>query len=120
MDVKRPRWRRFVNRRNREENDRLMRIAVSDNKLPGKKGRLGRRGDGISISDMVTVRKLVKLGKEDRREGIVAATCAYTRAIDRSSRAGYPTILVLTSLANTHAHQSGRRLPHVPIRTPEW
>ncbi len=52
--------------------------------------------------------------------GFVAATCAYTRAIDRSSRAGYRSILVLTSLANTRAGQSERRLPPAPIRTPEW
>ncbi len=50
----------------------------------------------------------------------VAATCAYTRAIDLSSRAGYRSILVLTSLANTRAGQSERRLPPAPIRTPEW
>ncbi len=43
-----------------------------------------------------------------------------TRAIDRSSRAVYRSILVLTSLANTRAGQSGRRLPSAPIRTPEW
>ncbi len=40
----------------------------------------------------------------------VAATCAYTRAIDGSLRAGYRSILVLTSLANTRADQSERRL----------
>ncbi len=50
----------------------------------------------------------------------VAATCAYTRAIDRSSRAGYRSIFLLTSLASTRAGQSGRRLPPVPIRMPEW
>ncbi len=50
----------------------------------------------------------------------VAATCAYTRAIDRSLREGYRSILVLTSLANTRADQSERRLPPAPIRTPEW
>ncbi len=50
----------------------------------------------------------------------VAATCAYTRAIDRSLRAGYRSILVLTSLANTRADQSERRLPPAPVRTPEW
>ncbi len=77
---------------------------------------MGRRGDGISISDMVTVRKLAKLGKEDRREGIADATCA----INRSPRAGYRSILVLTSLANTRAGQSERRLPPAPIKTPEW
>ncbi len=49
----------------------------------------------------------------------VAATSAYTRAIDRSLRAGYRSILVLTSLANTRADQSERRLPP-PVRTPEW
>ncbi len=31
---------------------------------------------------------------------VVGATCAYTRAVDRSSHAGYRSILVLTSLAN--------------------
>ncbi len=51
---------------------------------------------------------------------IVASTGAYTRAIDRSLRAGYRSILVLTSLANTRADQSERRLPPAPIRTPEW
>ncbi len=50
----------------------------------------------------------------------LAAICAYTRAIDRSSRAGYRSILVLTSLANTCAGQSERRSPPAPIRTPEW
>ncbi len=50
----------------------------------------------------------------------VTATCAYTRAIDRSSCAGYRSILVLTSLANTRDGQSERRLPPAPIRTPEW
>ncbi len=35
-----------------------------------------------------------------------AATCAYVRAIDRSSRAGNRSILVLTSLVNTRAGQS--------------
>ncbi len=50
----------------------------------------------------------------------VAATCAYTRAIDLSSRAGYRSILVITSLANTRAGQSERRIPPVPITTPEW
>ncbi len=51
---------------------------------------------------------------------LVAATCAYTRAIDRSSRAGFRSILVLTSLANTRAGLSERRFPPAPIRTPEW
>ncbi len=50
----------------------------------------------------------------------VAATCAYTRAIDRSSRVGYRSILVLTSLANTCAGQPERCLPPAPIRMPEW
>ncbi len=50
----------------------------------------------------------------------VAATCAYTRAIDHSLRAGYRSILVLTSLAYTRADQSERRLPPAPIRPPEW
>ncbi len=54
------------------------------------------------------------------KEDIVAATCAYTRAIDRSSRAGYRSIFLLTALANTRAGQSGRRLPPAPIRMPEW
>ncbi len=45
----------------------------------------------------------------------VVATCAYTRAIDCSSRAGYRSILVLTSLANTCAGQSKRRSPPAPI-----
>ncbi len=63
-----------------------------------------------------------RLNVDSRRltvEAFVAATCAYTRAIDRSSRAGYRSILVLTSLANRRADQSERRLPPVPIRTPE-
>ncbi len=51
--------------------------------------------------------------------GFVAATCAYTRAIDRSLRAGYRLILVLTLLTNTRADQSERCLPPAPIRTPE-
>ncbi len=55
-----------------------------------------------------------------KSEKIVAATCAYTRAIDRSLRAGYRSILVLTSLANTRAGQSERRLRPAPLRTPEW
>ncbi len=42
-----------------------------------------------------------------------------TRAIDRSSRVGYRSILVLTSLANTRAVQSERRIPPAPIRAPE-
>ncbi len=50
----------------------------------------------------------------------LAATCAFTRAIDRSSCAGYRSILVLTSLANTRTGQSERRSPPAPIRTPEW
>ncbi len=37
-----------------------------------------------------------------------------------SLRAGFRTIFVLTSLANTRAGQSERRVPPVPIRTPEW
>ncbi len=52
--------------------------------------------------------------------GLVAATCPCTRAIDRSSQAGYRSILVLTSLANTRADQCERGLPPAPIRTPEW
>ncbi len=54
------------------------------------------------------------------RAGSVASTCAYTRAIDRSSREGYRSIFLLTSLANTRACQSERRLPSVPIKTLEW
>ncbi len=50
----------------------------------------------------------------------LAAPCPCTRAIDRSSRAGYRSILVLTSLANTRAGQSECRYPPAPIRTPEW
>ncbi len=50
----------------------------------------------------------------------VAATYTYPRAIDRSLRAGYRSILMLTSLANTRADQSERRLPPAPIRTREW
>ncbi len=42
-----------------------------------------------------------------------AAACPYTRAIDRSSQAGYRSILVPMSLAYTH-------VPPAPIRTPEW
>ncbi len=41
-------------------------------------------------------------------------------AIDRSSRAGYRSIPVLTSLPNTRPGQSERRVPPAPIRTPEW
>ncbi len=44
---------------------------------------------------------------------VVAATFAYTRAIDRSSRAGYRSILLLTSLANTRADQSERLPTHL-------
>ncbi len=54
------------------------------------------------------------------RQALVASTCAYTRAIDLSSRAGYRSIFVLTSLANTCTGQSERRSPPAPIRTPEW
>ncbi len=49
-----------------------------------------------------------------------AATCAFMPAIERSSRVGYRSILVLTSLANTRAGQSERRLPPAPIRMTEW
>ncbi len=48
------------------------------------------------------------LGADPIRKGSVAVTCAYTLAIDRSSRAGHRSILVLTSFANTRAGQSGR------------
>ncbi len=47
------------------------------------------------------------------------AACPYTRAIDRSSHAGYRSILVLTSLAYTRSGQSERRVPSAPIRMPE-
>ncbi len=50
----------------------------------------------------------------------VAAACANTRIIDRSSCVGYRSILVLTSLANTRADQSKCRLRPAPIRTTEW
>ncbi len=63
---------------------------------------------------MVKIPHLLQFG------GVVAATCAYTRAIDRSSRAGYRSILVLTSSASTRAGQSERRLPPAPIGMPEW
>ncbi len=46
------------------------------------------------------------ISKCEKIASFVAATCAYTHAIDRSSRAGYRSILVLTSLANTRAGQS--------------
>ncbi len=54
--------------------------------------------------------------------GPVVASChlSRTRAIDRSSRAGYRSILVLTLLANMHAGLSERRVPPAPIKTPEW
>ncbi len=52
--------------------------------------------------------------------GMLAATCLCTCAIDRSSRAGYRSTLLLTSLANTCAGQSERHVPPAPIRTPEW
>ncbi len=52
--------------------------------------------------------------------GQLASTCPCTRAIDRSSRVGYRLILVLTSLANTRAGQSERRIPPTSIRTPDW
>ncbi len=50
----------------------------------------------------------------------LAATCLCTRAIDRSSHAGYRSVLVLTLLDNTRTGQSERRVPPAPIRTPEW
>ncbi len=50
----------------------------------------------------------------------LAATCPCTRAIDRSSRAVYRSILGVTSLTNTRVGQSERRIPPAPIRTPEW
>ncbi len=50
----------------------------------------------------------------------VAATCAYTHAIERSSRAGYQSILVFTSLAKTCAGQSEHHSQPSPIRMPEW
>ncbi len=50
----------------------------------------------------------------------LAATYPCTRAIDRSLRADYQSILVLTSLANTRAGQSERPVPPAPIITPEW
>ncbi len=37
-----------------------------------------------------------------------------------SLHAGYRSVLVLTSLANTRAGQSELRDPPAPIRTPEW
>ncbi len=37
-----------------------------------------------------------------------------------SSHAGYLSNLVFTSLANTRADQSERRVPPAPIRMPEW
>ncbi len=48
-----------------------------------------------------------------------AATCADVRSIDRSSNAGYRSILVLTSLVNTCAGQSERHVPPAPFRTPD-
>ncbi len=51
---------------------------------------------------------------------ILVIRCAYTRAIDRSSHAGYRSILVLTSLTNTCGGQSECRSPPTPIRTLVW
>ncbi len=45
----------------------------------------------------------------------LAVTCLRTRAIDRSSRAGYRSIFVLTSLANTRTGQSECRVLPEPI-----
>ncbi len=53
-------------------------------------------------------------------ETTVAATCAYTHAIERSSRVVYQSILAFTSLANTCAGQSEHRSQPAPIRMPEW
>ncbi len=66
------------------------------------------------------MKHVARLPYYEANVGFVAATCAYTRAIDLSSRTGYRSILVLTSLANTRAGQSERRLPPSPISTPEW
>ncbi len=49
----------------------------------------------------------------------LTATCPCTHAIDRSSHAGYRSILVLTSLACTRAGQSVRCVPLAPIRMRE-
>ncbi len=55
-----------------------------------------------------------------RRCSILDCTCPCMRAIDPPSRAGYRSILLLTTLANSHTGQSGRRVPTAPVRTPEW
>ncbi len=69
----------------------------------------------LDLKQLLCTRPLV------RHKYFVAASCKLRckRAIDRSSRAGYRSILALTSLANTRAGQSERRVPPVPIRTPE-
>ncbi len=48
----------------------------------------------------------MKVNKQGELITFVAATYAYTRAIDRSSRAVYRSILVLTLLAGTRTGQS--------------
>ncbi len=48
-----------------------------------------------------------------------AATCPCTLAIDRTPRAGYLSIFILASLANTRADQSECCVPPTPIKTPE-
>ncbi len=59
--------------------------------------------------------------KEDFGGLVVVAACSCTDAIDRSSRAGYRLILVLTSLANQNAafylRQSGRLSGHQALAT---
>ncbi len=54
-----------------------------------------------------------------RSSRLQTAASPCTRAIDRTSHAGYRSILVLTSLANTRAGQSKRYIPAAPIRTRE-
>ncbi len=54
----------------------------------------GMGGGTLHVSTMTLGERYCK------RSGLVAGTCAYTRANDRSSRVGYRSILVLMSLAN--------------------
>ncbi len=50
----------------------------------------------------------------------LTAASPCTRAVDHYSHADNRSILELTSPAYTRACQSERRVPPVPIRTPEW
>ncbi len=91
-------------------------MTVRNRRLCGRKTHLVVENEVRRNETLVET----KPGSWTKLMGSAAATCAYTSAIDRSSRADYRLILVLTSLANTCDGQSERRSPPTPVRTPEW